>query len=827
MGVCTYNRSYPRNEQTTISINYSPTYYNINTNNTKDDFNSFKEEIVTFPIQKSQACFINNNIDINSDIDNLNKQYTDLKSQKKLFSKNIKEQEKCIYNYKSYISYLYYQKNVFKNNSNISVIEEEYYQNLFLSNNGNNDLLINIQNVSNKINEFNDLLDNQKNQLKNLQNSLENIQEQFYDINKPRQNNPSLKSFMVFTNINSIRNELTQNEIIIKNLEFNQIVYNAKKTEIENDLRKIQSKVEEKEKLNQNQNNENYNIFSNIENNNINNIISTNNSYINNNILKKPLYLNKDNQIDYTNNIIKNNPTNKNEINNSFYLHKNNKTYNHNNNIIINNQINDSSFLRSSLLLIPKDLSKIKNDLKPINLFNQDESQDTMYNQPNLLKKNWQETCYIKNNFDIYDINYTLKAVGLPENMNYTWSFLDFDPESKNKIEITTVEIDGKKVGYKYENYSLVFNVLLKNLESSNIHIKYKESPLYEKMTEGEKEIRKIFRCQKYGLDNILEGITAKFILINESNFEIINFDDEIFIKIRKNEYQWGGVVPKEGKKTLIRMSKKEAQVNFYEKHEMKTIDNSLITNIVTKIPFCYMDGNNKIIKYDYKSSQTKKIRLDKKTKVFEVKFTHIFFPVAEFSINGILNNRCKGEWIINLSNKEIESLIPPDFRTNKEEFKRIANEIIKQYDEEHKNDLVLIPNVAKIGKWINKNIKYDLYYKNFSELTATETLKQRRGICHHFTKLFNAFMYSLGYQVIYILGYAIEKKTSFSLEDAHAWSLIKIEGKWLPFDATWGIFSGKLPVTHIFKEIGGKKIKTMSSDKIKIEQIFVQGKIS
>ena len=72
--------------------------------------------------------------------------------------------------------------------------------------------------------------------------------------------------------------------------------------------------------------------------------------------------------------------------------------------------------------------------------------------------------------------------------------------------------------------------------------------------------------------------------------------------------------------------------------------------------------------------------------------------------------------------------------------------------------------------------------------MEATEILRKKIGVCHHFTKLFNALMYSLGYQVLYILGYKIDTSKSFSLQDSHAWSLIKINGKWLPYDVTNGI---------------------------------------
>ena len=64
-----------------------------------------------------------------------------------------------------------------------------------------------------------------------------------------------------------------------------------------------------------------------------------------------------------------------------------------------------------------------------------------------------------------------------------------------------------------------------------------------------------------------------------------------------------------------------------------------------------------------------------------------------------------------------------------------------------------------------------------------------------------------MGYECIYVSGFVTKKNNSFNDNDRHAWSLIKINNKWLPFDATWGIFSGKLPVCHIFEHYfeGGK----------------------
>ena len=61
-------------------------------------------------------------------------------------------------------------------------------------------------------------------------------------------------------------------------------------------------------------------------------------------------------------------------------------------------------------------------------------------------------------------------------------------------------------------------------------------------MTEKEKSFRNIYRIKKYGLFESLAirliGQKAKYILKNESDLEIINFENEIFFKIKDNEYQ-------------------------------------------------------------------------------------------------------------------------------------------------------------------------------------------------------------------------------------------------------------------------------------------------
>ena len=75
--------------------------------------------------------------------------------------------------------------------------------------------------------------------------------------------------------------------------------------------------------------------------------------------------------------------------------------------------------------------------------------------------------------------------------------------------------------------------------------------------------------------------------------------------------------------------------------------------------------------------------------------------------------------------------------------------------------------------------------------------------------------MYSIGYKVIYVNGYACDNNSSFDGSSSHAWSLIYIKDKWHPFDSTWGIFSGKLPVCHEFQGFFGRATNLMGTDRV------------
>ena len=216
-----------------------------------------------------------------------------------------------------------YQINNFKTHLRISTTKEKFFENL-LNREENNELLNNIENISNKIDEFNDLIEKQKSELKNLENNFQIIQEQFNVIKINSKNNQNFQNNNnILINIESIKEQLKQSENIIKKLQKNKFIYEQLRAEIEIDIKNIQDKTEKK-------------------------VVS----------IKKRR----------KKNFSKNFSTNKN-----------------NNNM---NKINDSLFLKGSMLFGIKDFRKAESIFKSMYIFNEDENEeDAFYEKQNLVKK--------------------------------------------------------------------------------------------------------------------------------------------------------------------------------------------------------------------------------------------------------------------------------------------------------------------------------------------------------------------------------------------------------------------------------------------------------
>jgi gas vesicle protein len=118
----------------------------------------------------------------------------------------------------------------------------------------------------------------------------------------------------------------------------------------------------------------------------------------------------------------------------------------------------NTKFFKNSMLF---DIKEFENPFELFStkiLFKEDDNNDYQQIQ-NLLRKNWNEKCFVYDDYDLHDVSYELKAVGIPSNTFYSSASFAFYLDTS--IEIVGFEIDGKKSNYIYENYLLKFDTHL------------------------------------------------------------------------------------------------------------------------------------------------------------------------------------------------------------------------------------------------------------------------------------------------------------------------------------------------------------------------------
>ena len=734
------------------------------------------------------------------EITELKKRFEKIKNSISNYINNIKEQENFCDNFKLFINEFNMDINDINSKIHISIVGLDNDDNDILNILKKGQIFQDIGSTSKKFNEFYSIIENIKNnKIKKIESRYNNIQQLFNNIDISIKNNSANLKVELTLNNGLIKNQIEELEHFEEELKNDQSNYEKLRKELEKKIEILQDNGKE--------------FFEEAEN-------------IKNSILKsggdesKRINKNKEKKKDT-------NKNNKNDKNNKKKKDANNKNKNDKNNekkIDTNNNYNkinyrtiNKVFLKNSMLLGIDEFSNPNDIFNSKMLFN---SKVYSYQQKDLLRRNYKETCYIYEDYDLYDTTFELRAIGLDSYTFYNSTSIGFTVG--RLIKILEFEIDGKKADYVYNDSLLEFDIHLGNFESNQIHVKYKE---YPNLTENEKKERKLYRSDWYGLSKNLRGQKAIFTLIIKCDYEVINFEKEQLAKVKEGEYKWGGEVPYDGKKFILKMSRKSASFKFDITERIESLNGKPIKNTTLTVGSLFKGGNNIINNMVYYSNQTDKVKFNKDERKYEVNFNNTNSSFGEFILKGDLVNRCKGEWKCDLTDEEIEKHIPDDYKYNKEKFKEIALNIISNYDKKHEKNVIKVTDFVKVGEWVKENIKYDLRYIGRNEISATQVYNNGAGVCHHFTKLYNAFLYSLGYQCIYISGYAIKNKDYFDKDDGHAWSLIKVNGKWLPFDATWGIFSGKLTVGHVFEDYFSRSLHVIGTDGVRFGERKINGK--
>ena len=739
--------------------------------------------------EKKEEDYVTPGIDNESkkeEFEQLKKSKTDLEIQFHELQKkmgdhfnDLKAQMNFIGNYRSYINALNEKIHSFRQDLGISVIGQEQINFQQASDAKTETLSKELQAILININQITIIASLTKNgTLKKGENILQNIQSKMIEIDS----NKSLSFSFLSNRIETIESQIESLKQLCKTVEKSKNTVSDKKEEIERKINQL--------KVNFEQFMENYKEDK-------KKISDAINKKIRRIIRKKSRKILED-----INKNINDENAGENEINEDIYDSS-------------KKEGEDYDLLHGSTLIGINDFGKNMDLFKSTILFdNKNDVEENNSSKAKILKKNFNEVCYVYDDYDIHDINYEIKAVGLGG-----YSFFNNCSHGfymGKDIEIMTLEVNNKKAKYDYRNYCVSFDISLRNLQTAKVHLKYKENKDSESLDPEERENQKLFRQEFYGLNENLAGQMGKYRLILKGTFDIVSFEEEIFMRNENNkrvkEYIWGGKIPVGGKRTLVKLSKNEATWSINCSTQVSSRRGKL-QNTTLSVPMGFVGGNNDIIKLDYSSPQTKDIQVDEERRVYEINYKNTNYSEGDFIINGEIRNRCQGEWEVDLTDQIIEDNMFPEDKRDKKQLEKIARQIIEDFDRKNEDNIHKYLDYAKIGKWVYENIKYDLNYSGRTEMTAIDIYNKGVGVCHHMTRLANALLYSLGYKVIYTHGFACKTNTEFDVDSAHAWSLINVEGKWFPFDATWDILSGKLPVTHIFQGFFNNSVSLTGSD--------------
>ena len=102
-------------------------------------------------------------------------------------------------------------------------------------------------------------------------------------------------------------------------------------------------------------------------------------------------------------------------------------------------------------------------------------------------------------------------------------------------------------------------------------------------------------------------------------------------------------------------------------------------------VPISFIGGNNEIIDIQVSSPQTNNIIVDEENRQYIAKFRSNREKKGELVIEGKMENKCKGEWLVDLTDEQIDELIPENFKLCKGQLRKYAEEIIDEFDKNNK----------------------------------------------------------------------------------------------------------------------------------------------
>ena len=360
--------------------------------------------------------------------------------------------------------------------------------------------------------------------------------------------------------------------------------------------------------------------------------------------------------------------------------------------------------------------------------------------------------------------------------------------ESTNKNEcISNFKKEGNKNKFEF-NYTLY--------NDEYILVKFKFS-----ITQTTKEI--LYRQESISISGIYPDGTCDYQFIIPETYKNLGLLNNILTKESEYKYIYNNHCPDEQITDVIRLAPKEGywkgEMTFYVKS-----DTEFTGDVILKFPRLYRGGKNKNKNYELKTDENTVLK--ESNFIEDQIMLNVNLPASGKLQPGIklhtaFSNKLEEEFTF-YPTEELLDLEQDIDDTIKDK----AQEIINDPNSEYKD----YPDYYKIGKFVKNHITYNLSYHG-ADKTAKQIYDEQKGVCEHYTILYNAMLNSIGIKTKKIFGWAFDKETTSGDENTigHAWTLAVIKtlaiinndgvSKYMELDATWGLFEG-IPAGHILK---------------------------
>ena len=359
---------------------------------------------------------------------------------------------------------------------------------------------------------------------------------------------------------------------------------------------------------------------------------------------------------------------------------------------------------------------------------------------------------------------------------------------------------------YKQETNKIIFSFKGNLCTGDTLTLYYK----YNEM-KNTKEI--LYKVETVVIPIVSDAIFCDYTYIIPEGFINLGLKNNILTKKSNTTYTYYGQCPTETKSDQIRYSPEKVFWNANTEVSLE-YPTKFTSEVIFIFPRYYIGGKikNKI----YKLSSLENVIYKEANYIYD-------YTKYKFQIYSVNKKKVGVKLITNFTNNlnEVFSIYFPDSyykidtSTIDKEIIDKANEIIKEKSDK--------PNYYKLGNFVNSYMTYDTSYAG-KELTLKEIYEGKKGVCEHYTLLYNAMLNAIGIKTLYLSGWAFSKsETSGNKETGgHAWTAALIDNKWKELDATWGLFEG-VPAGHVMKIFNEDIYSYLCSDGNKNQVYFKQ----